>query len=166
MLKQEYTSENTSISVINAIYKQFHFPKNSHILDYGGGKYDLNKKYMKEHKKCDLKVFDPYNRSPKHNEQVLKYFSKNSPDFIICSNVLNVIKEQEVIQSIINDIYTYSHDKTEIIFAIYEGNKSGIHKITSKGFQRNEKRDEYIKYIKEKFIITRKFSNFIVCTKK
>ena len=44
-MEQKYSSKDTSINVVNKVYKQYLFNANSKILDYGGGKYDTNKEY-------------------------------------------------------------------------------------------------------------------------
>ena len=43
---QEYTSKDTSINTVNAIYKKGYFKEGDEILDFGGGKYDSNIEYL------------------------------------------------------------------------------------------------------------------------
>lgn len=90
---QKYNSANTSINVVNAVYKKLNFIPNTLVFDYGGGKYDTNTRYMAD-KEVKVVVFDPYNRTQTHNEKVLKYIETHRPNYIVCSNVLNVIEEK------------------------------------------------------------------------
>ena len=92
-LKQEYTSKDTCINTVSAIYKQVTFGLCEIILDYGGGKYDTNAEYMRETRNCEVLVYDPYNRSYKNNKEILDYFTRKPARNVVCSNVLNVIKE-------------------------------------------------------------------------
>lgn len=164
---QEFTSKETSINTVNAIYKKGYFKIGDEILDYGGGKYDSNVKYLSQIGiKCF--VFDPYNRSIEHNDRVLNYFkAKQGADNIVCSNVLCVIKENEVVLDILRKIYNISSKRagSKIYIQIYEGTKSGVGTSTKKGYQRNEIAANYLKYIEKVFngasvIISRKGNIF------
>lgn len=160
---QKYTSEKTSINTVNKVYTAMNFATNSRILDYGGGKYDSNITYMQE-KGCQVYVYDKYNRSKEHNEHVLQEMTRLTPNYIVCSNVLNVIYEDEIIDEILKDIAQY---KTATVFiAIYEGDKKGIGKETNKGWQRNEKTTSYIPKIEKYFNVIKKKGNIIECKSK
>ncbi len=150
-LRQEYTSKDTSINTVSAIYKQIGFGMVSTILDYGGGKYDTNAQYMQEKRKCTVLVYDPYNRTPEHNRNVLKYFTNNPAYFVVCSNVLNVIKEDEVIIEALRHIYSLMNKNGFLYIKVYERDKSGIGCATTKGWQRNQKLNEYIPFIENAF---------------
>lgn len=160
MVNQKYTSADISINVVNLVYKKFPFEKGSVVLDYGGGKYDTNQEYMAS-KGIKLMVFDPYNRSKTHNAQVLKR-AKLGVDYIVCSNVLNVIAEPEVIRNVVETIKHLAKNKAKVVFAIYEGDKTGKGKVTTKGYQRNQKTADYMKLINEYFDYTHKKGNLIV----
>lgn len=158
---QKYSSKDTSINVVNKIYKVMNFDGVKTILDYGGGKYDSNKEYMLQ-KGCEVYVYDKYNRDAKHNQEVVDKMRKDTPDCIVCSNVLNVIFEDEVITDILNDIKSFGSKR--IIFAIYEGDKSGIGKETSKGWQRNTKAKDYLPIIEGYFNVVKCSNGIIECT--
>ena len=163
-LIQKYTSKDTSINVVNKIYTHYDFIEGSHILDYGGGKYDKNIEYMKN-KNSFVYVYDKYNRSKDYNATTKGICSKRPPDYIVCSNVLNVIYEDEIIEEILEDIYLYAENAI-VLFAIYEGDKSGIGKETTKGYQRNQKIKEYLKYIEEYFEVIKIKKGIIECRRK
>lgn len=150
-LKQEYTSKDTCINTVSAIYKQIGFGMFSTILDYGGGKYDTNAQYMKEERECTVLVYDPYNRTPEHNRKVLKHFTNRPAHFVVCSNVLNVIKEDEIILHILRHIYSLMNKNGFLYIKVYERDKSGIGCRTTKGWQRNQRLVDYIPFIEKAF---------------
>lgn len=158
---QKYTSKDTSINVVNKVYKQCTFNDNSLILDYGGGKYDSNAEYMKGKNGSDVLVYDKYNRSDGHNSTVLNRCREDIPDYVVCSNVLNVIMEEDVIESVLAGIQELCGKDTVVYIAIYEGDKSGKGKETSKGWQRNEKACEYEEIISRYFGFRRKGGIFV-----
>ena len=162
-MKQKYSSKDTSINVVNKVYKQYDFQPNSLILDYGGGKYDANIEYMKA-KGVTVLVYDKYNRSETSNNQVLSYVAEHQPNYIVCSNVLNVILEDEIIDEILRTIQRY--DANKVIFAIYEGNRSGVGQETSKGYQRNQKTKAYVPMIEKYFTVLKTQNGLIECRRK
>lgn len=150
-MKQEYTSKDTSINTVSAVYKQMGFPMCEWILDYGGGKYDTNTEYVKQVFDCTLMVYDPYNRTAEHNKKVLDWFTKRPAHFVVCSNVLNVIKEDKVILEILRHIYSLMSKNGFLFIKVYERNRTGIGCKTTKGWQRNQKLNDYIPFIKNAF---------------
>lgn len=149
-MTQKYTSANTSINTVNAVYKKVEFLPNTLILDYGGGKYDSNVKYMAE-RGVKVLVYDPFNRSPMHNSNVLNSIKYTKPTFIVCSNVLNVIAEKSEIEKVCEHISKLGGKNTDSIFAIYEGDGTNVGRATTKGYQRNQKTIQYLPMIKKYF---------------
>lgn len=151
---QEYSSAGTSLNQVSRPFTKYQstvgFRPGSYILDYGGGKYDAAVQFMKQFR-CTVKVYDPYNRTEGHNRAVLTYSAKHTPDYIVCANVLNVIKEKDIIESVIRNIKRISGKNTLCIFSVYEGNGTGHGAKTTKGWQRNQKTEAYIPYIKKYF---------------
>lgn len=168
VIEQKYSSAETSISTINKIYKllpEMGYKKETIILDYGAGKYNKNKE---EAEKYDYKWFgyDPYNRSEEENNLTSKLMKLVKPHVIVCSNVCNVIAEDNILMNVLNDIYNYAAEDTDIYITIYEGDKSGVGKVTTKGYQRNQKVNDYKDYICEFFEIEEKIgSNIFKCKK-
>ena len=130
----KYTSANTRINstTLPAIYKMVSdkISKTDQVIDYGCGKYFDNYNLPD-----NFAGYDPYNRN---NPKVLnrKY------DVALCSNVLNVIAEQEVRL----DILSRLKELAKIIYiTVYEGNRSGNSKRTKEDcFQLNWSRGNYI----------------------
>lgn len=144
--EQLYSSADTSINTVSAVYKLIDAP-NTVILDYGGGKYDTNAEYMLQKCNSRVLVFDPYNRTPEHNSKVIQYFKLNPAKVVVCSNVLCVIKEDEIILDILGNIKDLMAYDGILYIKIYERDKTGIGCKTTKGWQRNQKLSDYVPFI-------------------
>ena len=72
-ISQEFTSENTSINStkLPAIFKMVSFEPGTTNIDYGGGRFDNVADYLTQYDVINL-VYDPYNRTPEHNKEVIK----------------------------------------------------------------------------------------------
>ena len=149
-IKQKYTSADTSINTISAVYKLIDTP-NTVILDYGGGKYDTNAEYMMQKCNSPVLVFDPYNRTQEHNSKVIQFFKLNPAKIAVCSNVLCVIKEDEVILDILENIKSLMAENGLLYIRVYERDRNGIGCRTTKGWQRNQKTEDYIPFIQQVF---------------
>jgi hypothetical protein len=64
-------------------------------------------------------------------------------DLVVISNVLNVIDSDSDLVELISSAVLMN---TDIYITIYEGDKSGIGKETTRGYQRNQKISYYMKY--------------------
>ena len=90
----------------------------------------------------------------------------DAPDIIMLNNVLNVIQEDFVLVDVLKQTYDFAGENTDVYITIYEGNKSGVGKATSKGYQRNSKANEYKGYIGEYFdIVCTIKGNILKCIK-
>lgn len=150
-MKQEFSSANTSINStkLPAIYSKIDWKKvrdnwyEIHdemswpfVLDYGCGRYTEHIKEFLMLNSIGLIRHDPYWGSDWG-------WDKIEPAVIVCSNVLNVIKEDENIQEIIDVITKYNKP---YFITVYEGNKSGEGKVTKDNcYQRNQKIKSYCK---------------------
>ena len=168
-VKQKITSANTSVNVLNGAYKHIEgkYPIGTIIFDYGCGKYNTNRDFAS---KCGYSWFgfDPYNRTKKENMENINHIKERryAPDIVMLNNVLNVIDGVNGINSILSDIYyNYSDENTDIYITIYEGDKTGVGKVTTKGYQRNQKVNDYKDYICEFFDIEEKIGNIFRCKK-
>lgn len=140
---QMYSSKETSINStkLPVIFKKVNWsvlPLNFTVLDYGAGKY-LNHIADFIHEKGGIYYgYDKYNQTPEHNENCLSC----NPDIIICSNVLNVIKENEILRHVMRVMSSYNKP---IFIKIYEGDKSGVGKETKPNcWQRNLPKECYV----------------------
>lgn len=158
---QQYTSKNTSINKVKlpAIYNKIDFRSitcNGEvpllIVDYGCGRYYKETQHALAQKMGADIYFnylpvDPY-WFPLYllslEKEVIKWKSDypNGAVVCICSNVLNVIKEDEIVQSIKDRLF---HLAACTFFTVYEGDKSGVGKRTKNDcWQRNQKLKDYI----------------------
>lgn len=144
-MKQEHTSKDTSLNQIGRAVKgyneYFGFRKGATVLDYGGGKYDKAIAYGKS-QGFNLVVYDPFNRTPEYNARSIAIYKK-SPDYITCSSVLNIIKEDAIVEDVVRKIRNLAKKGTVVVFKIHEGDGKGIGYRTIKGWQRNEKMMAY-----------------------
>lgn len=151
--EQEFTSEKTSINAdkLPALFKMVKFSPNTLNLDYGGGKFDNVTEFLAEQDVANL-VYDPYNRSAEHNKSVLaKVRSNGGADTITCSNVLNVVKEPEVRQSILTNIKKLLKPNGTVYITVYEGLRDKPEGPTKSGYQLNRKTEDYLDEIRQVF---------------
>lgn len=140
-MEQRYTSANTSINSTKLpyVFSKVAFPKGRKITDYGCGKHIKHIKEKVNAQGCEYVPYDPFNlpdsKFPKEN------------DITVCSNVLNVIAENDVIENIIKEMCEASRI---VLITVYEGNGSGVGKVTGADqYQRNEKTKVYASRIRE-----------------
>ena len=146
-MNQQYTSANTSINSTKLPISTKHINwdkyRGKNILDIGGGKFNNLRDYLKKEYNINLYVYDKYNRSKEEN---IKALSCN-PSCVICNNVLNVICEDMVLQSLIDLIEVFNVD---YYVSVYEGNKSSIGRETKPNcYQRNMRSKEYLPLFKD-----------------
>lgn len=148
-IRQQYNSADTSINKtkLPAIFNKLDWEalslarhKNGSclvVLDYGAGRYTEHIRDFLTQYGILYFPYDPYNLPKKVNE----ISKRQKPDVVICSNVLNVIKENEIIE----DIRKFIKEKQCLYFiTVYEGDGFGVGKETKeKCWQRNEKLSAY-----------------------
>lgn len=155
-LKQEFTSKKTSINTtkLPAIYSKLNLEKlrGKKIFDYGAGKPETCQIIRNELWKYRIEhiSYDKYNLPKEVNRHNLA--SALTADVFVCSNVLNVIKEDDIIQDIIETIAYKSLKNVNRIehkpffFTMYDGDKSGVGKQSQDDcWQRNQKLQSYLK---------------------
>lgn len=150
---QEYHSDATSINSnkLPAVYKLVDFHPGDVVLDFGGGKFDNAVNYLKD-KDVTLLVYDPYNRSAEHNQEVLSILKEHGgADAAVNSNVLNVIKEPEARQTVLRNISRLTKKGAPIYITVYEGKKNNEGEVTRSGYQLNRKTADYLEEIQTVF---------------
>lgn len=134
-------------------------------LDYGGGRFDNATEFLAEQNVKNL-VYDPYNRSAEHNKSVLAEIrERGGADTVTCSNVLNVIKEENVRNEVIRNIYKLLKNGGVAYFTVYEGSGSGEGRPTSAGFQLNRKTSQYLDEIQAVFRTVQRKGKLIIAMK-
>lgn len=143
---QNITSKNTALNQVASTFKAFNFD-NCLVLDYGCGK-GMSKEFCeKTYNNCKVFLYDPY-----HNfdelDSFLRQCKESANNVITCNNVLNVLQDN-ILESVITHIAVIANrHKCDVIFKIYEGDKSGKGKESKKDcYQRNEKTESYVTLI-------------------
>ena len=163
--KQTILSGGTSLNQnpTGNVYAEKHgiFRKGTRNIDIGAGKYDKATQYL-----ANLGVknipFDPVNRDSETNQRSAEEVRVNPADTATVHNVLNVIDSDAVVGGIINQAARGIKKSGTAIFTIYEGDRSGIGKATSRGYQRNAKASAYIPRIGEYFGKVEAHGNVII----
>lgn len=134
------------------------------ILDYGAGK---SADFAKEHFERLHALYTPYD----------PYYNYKDPDcldtqydIVLCSSVLNVINDSKEIRYIIRECLFRLRKNRKAFIKVYEGDKSGRARITTKGFQRNQPVDFYYQMVQEeiekfRFVSVEKKGKIIIISK-
>lgn len=164
-VKQEITSEDTSLNQTPATFTNFRFRSTDRILDYGGGRYDTAKRAMEQmYPGIKFEVVDEFNRTSEHNKRILDEYSKDKADVLTVNNVLNVIKEADIREDVIRESKRYLKSNGTAYFAIYEGNGSAEGGETSKGWQNNAKAEWYVPAIEKYYKNVKRVGSFILAS--
>lgn len=150
-MKQQFTSAATSINSkkLPAVYGKIKSAP-AVLLDYGCGRYtDHIRAALPE---TDYLPYDVYNQPQQVNAATVARLdslrSAAVPVDVVCSNVLNVIAEDDIIRDIAHQIMTVirSGGGTAYI-TVYEGNRSGEGKQTGPDqYQRNAPLRDYLRF--------------------
>lgn len=139
---QKYTSKNTSVNHKKVPYLVNHIDwrafSGGRCLDYGSGKLNPETFYIISGNKVQYLPYDPYWLDEQENNKAMSLY----PTVVICSNVFNVIDDDETM----HHIHSYIRGlKVPYFIKIYEGDKSYISRETKKDcYQRNWLAEEYL----------------------
>lgn len=159
-MSQNFTSANTSINrdKLPALFHHIDLSKCmlqccGAVLDYGCGKYtDHIQKFFADRWCAPYVGCDKFNQSAEVNAEALRAIHSGECDIFTCANVLNVIDDDETIQSIVDGILTWIENYSccgdgSFFFSVYEGDGSGIGRQTGADqYQRNEKAKAYLRF--------------------
>lgn len=157
------TSKNTSVNHSKIPYLVKHIDWKRCIwgrcLDYGSGKLNHNTYYYINSLCIQYLPYDPYWLDEKTNNKAMNLY----PTIVICSNVLNVIDDNETM----HHIHQYIRGLNVPYFIkVYEGDRSYISRETKKDcFQRNWPTEEYLysdEIIYKKIITKPEYKHFII----
>lgn len=150
------TSAKTAVNQIPALHKwlvnEESVGPGRTVVDYGGGPYDKATEFLAEHGIRNL-VYDPHNRSYDHNVEVAMWATKNRVAAVLLSNVLNVIQDPEERINVLRAAAVFASacqdPPASVYITVYEGDRSGVGKETTKGWQENRKRETYRQEVME-----------------
>lgn len=149
---QHFTSAQTSINSarLPAVYGKIIGTRPRAVFDYGCGRFtDHIKAAVGE---AEYMPFDPFNQPDGVNADSLRRLaalrSASVPVTVACSNVLNVIDSDDVIQGIADKITSIVRVSGGAAYiTVYEGNRSGEGKQTGPDqYQRNEPLRNYLRF--------------------
>jgi hypothetical protein len=149
-VKQEYTSEGTSVNQLPGVFNRVDWKPKTVNLDYGGSKFDQAVEFLKSKGVTNL-VFDPYNRAAEHNREIMHKLKKRKADSATIANVLNVIKEPEIRKQVLRKVRSLVKPGGEVYISCYRG-KGGAPGIpTSRGWQENRPLKTYLEEVESVF---------------
>lgn len=146
-IMQNITSKNTALNQVASTFKAFDF-NDCVVLDYGCGK-GMSKEFCeKTYNNCNVFLYDPFHGF-NETDSFLKQCKESEKNIITCNNVLNVLQDN-MLEAVITHIAVIANRyRCDVIFKIYEGDKSGKGKESKKDcYQRNEKTENYVSLIK------------------
>lgn len=177
-MAQTYTSKATSINrdKLPVVYRKVSF-RGRTVLDYGCGKYiEHIVKHLQGECCASYLPYDPYNQPDKVNRNTVQFldeaihYPRGAWNFrpvidVVCSNVFNVIDDDNVIRDIVSrieEVVTISNGTAFI--TVYEGDRSGVGRRTGKDqYQRNEPLKSYLRFFEEcKAVSARTYKGMIV----
>ena len=133
----------TSLNQVPALVKGYEALIEGIVLNYGCGRgYKKVEEFLPS---CKVVSYDKYSDNDEINTLDESYIY----DTVVCANVLNVIEDYTEMYDALEDIMRVVNGKA--FFSIYEGDRSGIGKVTTKGYQRNEKAVNYEPILKKFF---------------
>ena len=156
-VEQNISSRNTSINgsrlprVFSIVGTKLGWELDSVNLDIGGGRYNNATEYLAQIGVRNL-IWDPYNRSEDHNAKIADYVSEELVDTVTLSNVLCVIAERRVQDSVLQMAYDVLKPFGSVYITVYEGDKSSEGRQTGPDqWQENRKLADYLDQVKSVF---------------
>lgn len=148
---QKYTSANTSINAtkLPTTFTKFSFVPGTRNFDLGGGRFDNATEYLNR-LGVENVIYDPFNRSRKHNENAIKK-SYRAFDTCTINNVLNVVDNLDEINNIVKRANFVLKPNGVAFFKIYEGDKTGIGRPTKDDCYQQNKKAGWYKFFVENF---------------
>lgn len=114
------------------------------VVDYGGGAFDYAIEYCTD-RDVICAVYDPFNRSAEYNKETMALVHKaGGADIVTCNNVLNVIEEEPVRLTVLNNINRIVKQGGSIYFLIHEGDGTGNSRVTQESKYIDENGEEQI----------------------
>ena len=169
--EQEYDSKDTSVKILPATFTKFGLKATDRVLDWGGGQYDIAKKAVElGYPGIKFEVVDAFNRTKTHNDRILKEYADNPATVLTINNVLNVIKETDIIEDVIRESKEYLSKDGVCYIKIYEGNdvdgKTGNGKVTSSGWQNNQPAEWYRQFAEKYYQYVERSGDILIASDK
>ena len=166
-MNQAISSVATSLNQVAALFNKTWLKPNTVNLDIGGGKFDKGTESLFKRNIENL-VYDPFNRSKSHNDEVIRRVQTGGINTTSATNVLNVIKEKNIRNEVIRQSAKAVAQDGTSYFQIYEGDKKSIGRVSkikegkAISWQNNQPTRFYIDEIKKHFEEVTTKRNFII----
>lgn len=156
-------SKNTSINNrLPRLYKSLEklticgdavLPQIESIMDFGCGRYPMHVAQWAKNHSINVHQYDPYWTINSYHHNSDSRTNLDGEIWALCiSNVLNVVTDwSEVMLSGIEAV-PLPEGPQLIVCTVYEGDRTGEGKHTSKGYQRNEPIETYLGYCRTFFV--------------
>ena len=159
-----HASAKTSVNQIPFLHKwisRSYQSRGKHVYDFGAGREGKVDEFMKQNG-FYYHPYDPFNRSNQTNQ--FSYEVLYICDFVICSNVLNVL-EDEHLDDVLNSLATLARNTKMRTCYVTVYHKPSLPKNRQVGdhFQRNEPLDWYKEKLEEKFDVVIKNGKVLIC---
>jgi hypothetical protein len=149
---QAVTSAATSINdkKLPTVFSRASFVPGGINADIGGGRFDNAVAALRK-QGVENVIFDPYNRTKEHNAVAAERICGGQSDTATISNVLNVIQEPEARRFVLRQAADAVRKDGTVFIGIYEGDRKGQGRTTSKGWQENRKTADYLDEVRRVF---------------
>ncbi len=135
------------------LFKKVKWRSYSVNLDVGGGYHKDATLYLAERKVKNV-VYDHIHKSAEHNAEAISFvIGIGGSHSVTLSDVLNVIPSWRDRDAVLYYSKFLARKSAPIYIGVYEGDKSGVGKMTDKGWQANLELGEYEKAIANRFEI-------------
>lgn len=148
---QGFTSAKTSINQhkLPSVFSKLNWQEGHQNLDVGGGRFDNVNEFLQKFGATNH-VYDPFNRSPEHNDSILKLLQESPADSATLSNVLNVIDNPEARRAALEFPRGKVKKGSPLWVSIYEGDRSGVGRQTAAdSWQENRKLADYLDEVRQ-----------------
>ena len=156
--KQSIPSAKTSINSgkLPVLFSKVKFNSGTVNLDIGGGKFDNATEHLANQGIASY-IYDPYNRTDEHNKMAAAATQDGQSDTVTISNVLNVIKEQDARNEVLQNAVDAVKQDGTVYITVYTGDGKGVGRIsktedgTASCWQENRATVTYVKEVSKYF---------------
>lgn len=159
---QNTTSAATCVRTVPRLFKKVSWTPNTLNLDIGGGRFSDTTDYLGS-MGVENVVLDPYN-SPDTLEEALAAAKLQKFNTATLCNVLCVINDELMRDRLLAIAANAIKPEGSVYIQVYEGNKTGIPKFTSKGWQSNKPLSRYLDEVSLHFNKVTSKGGFLTCS--
>lgn len=133
--RQQVSSAQTALCQVPALLKRAPLARGLN-LDIGGGACDRGTQYLKARQVVSV-VYDPFNRSAAENQRAARAACCGQAATVTIANVLNVVASPQARRRVLQQAADAAGAQGQVFVDVYEGDRSGRGRRTSKGWQAN-----------------------------